>query len=83
MGIVFCQTLAVTVYRPLNYLWNRFSPTAQGACFDQLLFLLVTGIINAVLDIIILITPIPEIWKLKLSVKKKVGVCETLLLGCL
>ncbi|KAI1207205.1 uncharacterized protein F4807DRAFT_462934 [Annulohypoxylon truncatum] len=89
VAIIALQILAVvisnvTVCRPLDYLWNRFSdPTAQGSCFDQLLFLLITGIINACIDLILLITPIPQIMKLELSIKKRVGVCGIMLLGCL
>jgi hypothetical protein len=88
-GVLVCQTVAIvvgdlTICRPLNYLWNKLDPDAHGTCFDQQLFLLISGIINACLDIIILMTPTPKKkWKLELSTKKKVGVCGMMLLGCL
>ncbi|KAI0423454.1 hypothetical protein F5Y09DRAFT_348970 [Xylaria sp. FL1042] len=88
-GVMVCQIIAITVSnlticRPLSYLWERLTqPDAHGTCFDQPKFLLATGIINAIFDIIILITPIVPISKLQLSADKKAGVFGILLLGCL
>ncbi|KAI0554400.1 hypothetical protein F4679DRAFT_525941 [Xylaria curta] len=73
----------LTVCKPLDYLWNQLDPNAHGTCFDRLHFLLITGIINAVFDIIILITPIAAISKLRLSFWKKAGIFGMLFLGAL
>ncbi|KAI8945517.1 hypothetical protein F4801DRAFT_124614 [Xylaria longipes] len=86
--VIISQIIAITVSnltvcRPLSYLWDRLNPGSHGTCFDQPHFLLITGVINAVFDIVILITPIVPILRLKLSAGKKAGVFGMLLLGCL
>ncbi|KAI1370087.1 hypothetical protein F4677DRAFT_439319 [Hypoxylon crocopeplum] len=83
------QTIAViisycTLCTPLRLYWERFSiDPPQGSCNDDGLILLVTGITNGVMDIAILVTPIPPILKLHMSTRKKAGVCAVMLLGCL
>ncbi|RYC57529.1 hypothetical protein CHU98_g8683 [Xylaria longipes] len=84
--VIISQIIAITVSnltvcRPLSYLWDRLNPGSHGTCFDQPHFLLITGVINAVFDIVILITPIVPILRLKLSAGKKAGVFGMLLLG--
>ncbi|KAI1357342.1 hypothetical protein F5Y08DRAFT_346841 [Xylaria arbuscula] len=67
--------------QPLSYYWRQFEPEAKGRCNDAALFLLITGILNAVIDVIILVTPIPVVLKLKMSAKKKLCVCGIILSG--
>ncbi|KAI6082914.1 hypothetical protein F4821DRAFT_281426 [Hypoxylon rubiginosum] len=73
-----------TLCMPLYLYWEQFSPNPpQGTCNDDGLILLVTSITNGVINIAILITPIPPILKLNMTNKKKAGVCAIMLLGCL
>ncbi|KAF7526685.1 hypothetical protein G7054_g10689 [Neopestalotiopsis clavispora] len=73
-----------TACRPVAYLWNRFDPGgAQGICFDRNAYSVAKGISNACLDIIVLATPIPSIWKLQVSAKRRLLISGMLLLGSL
>lgn len=85
--ITIGQTLAIivcmaTICRPLSYFWDRYYFDIQGTCNDDALFLLISGITNASIDVALLITPIPQILKLNISAKKKAAVCGIMLLGC-
>ncbi|KAK3313996.1 pth11-like integral membrane protein [Apodospora peruviana] len=66
--------------KPLSFYWNQFSG-AQGECIDSKSFFLALGIVNMLNDIFILMIPIPQIFKLQMSNKKKVAVTGILLLG--
>ncbi|OCL09617.1 hypothetical protein AOQ84DRAFT_259372, partial [Glonium stellatum] len=63
---------ACLLCRPFAYNWNRV--TIQGHCGNQLAFNIWMGIINLVFDLIIVILPMPIIWKLQMSIAKKVSI---------
>ncbi|KAK0658489.1 hypothetical protein QBC41DRAFT_331976 [Cercophora samala] len=68
--------------RPINYYWLQYTdPTATGSCIDAPLFYFCNGIIGLVIDVAILLVPIPTIWKLNMPTTKKVFVGGILLLG--
>ncbi|KAI0476617.1 hypothetical protein GGR56DRAFT_483397 [Xylariaceae sp. FL0804] len=72
-----------TICVPLSFFWSQFEPDAEGKCGDDGLFLLVSGVINVAIDVALVVTPIPMILALKMSVKKKASVCGIMLLGVL
>lgn len=67
--VVFCLTilhgLEVTITwlsgcRPVSYYWRQYTdPTAEGSCINASLFYFINGIIGMVIDIMILLVPIP------------------------
>lgn len=69
--------------QPASAFWLQFSydftTTTHYTCYDHPLFLIISSSINAVLDVLLSLMPIPFLWSLKLSLRKKVGVF--LLLG--
>ncbi|KAK4195139.1 hypothetical protein QBC40DRAFT_289578 [Triangularia verruculosa] len=68
--------------RPMDYYWRQYTdPTATGSCIDAPLFYFCNGIIGLVIDVAILLVPIPTIWKLNMPTTKKVFVGGILLLG--
>ena len=64
---------------PVNYLWGKTIP--GGHCFDSGILVIVGGALNAVTDVLMLILPIPVLWKLQMSTRKKWTVSAIFLMG--
>jgi hypothetical protein len=64
---------------PVGYLWNKTIP--GGHCIDQALFFRYGSLPNIITDVVMLILPIPLIWTLRASVKVKIGLLLTFLVG--
>ncbi|KAI9651554.1 MAG: hypothetical protein M1831_000770, partial [Alyxoria varia] len=63
---------------PLEALWN---PQVQGKCMDVNKFYRYGSLPSAPLDVILLVLPIPAIWKLHASTRVRVGLTLTFLTG--
>ncbi len=65
----------VTIFqcRPISYNWNR---AQSGRCIDLGTFWIAGGILNVIGDFLVLLAPIPVVWRLHLSGRRK-----TVLLG--
>lgn len=57
--------------KPLSYFWERFAGDT-GTCID---------IINMINDVVVLVIPIPQIWKLQMGLRRRLGVIGILALG--
>lgn len=68
--LAFCQ--------PINYNWNK---TISGSCGDIEEAELGAAGINMILDIVIVLLPLPLVWKLKMPIRKKIGISVTFALG--
>jgi len=80
-AIIICVLL---ICRPISYYWAQFqNPEMEGHCFNDAQYYLGIGVANMVIDIFVLVYPIPIIWKLQLDARKKVGVVGILMLGSL
>ncbi|KAF2109445.1 hypothetical protein BDV96DRAFT_554693 [Lophiotrema nucula] len=89
--IVFCFTighgLEVTITwlagcRPISFYWRQYTdPTAVGSCINASVFYFVNGIIGMLIDVSILLVPIPTVYKLQMPPGQKFFVCGILLLG--
>lgn len=64
---------------PIEKIWR---PDLPGHCFGATVPWIVNSIMSIVTDVAILVLPIPEICKLRLSRMEKVGVILTLSTGC-
>lgn len=69
--------------QPLSFFWNQYAGETDGKCMDYLLMWIVTGIISAILDLLILLIPVPAIYSLQMTWQKKLGVVAVLALGSL
>jgi hypothetical protein len=79
VGLWLASTLAAIFQcTPISFFWNKNQP---GTCFNANAFVLVTSIINVVTDFIIVVMPMPIIWKLDMPRARKIGVCGIFLLG--
>lgn len=76
LGIVIESTSCT----PQAAWWDK---TVPGKCLDTEILALTTAIINLVLDVVILILPQRTIWKLQMSLKKRLSVSIVFIVGAL
>ena len=69
-GFFICQ--------PLNFLWNQSIP---GHCFQINQWYRWVRLVNIISDVVILALPIPHVLQLHTSIRMKVGLLITFLLG--
>jgi hypothetical protein len=65
---------------PIAGAWIR---TINRTCINQTAFYYGNAILNVITDIILLVMPLPMIWKLNMSMRKKVNVTLLFILGSL
>ena len=66
---------------PLSFLWD---PEMEGAqCINLFLYFELSGILNIVGDVALMIIPVPIIWKLQTSTSRKAGIAIAFLSGSL
>ena len=66
------------ICRPFEYSWNK---SIEGECADALQGWLVTGIMNLLLDVGIVVLPLPLLWRLHLSISKRIGLTLMFTIG--
>lgn len=77
---ISCSIAAVFGCQPISWFWNPHQP---GQCMDEILFFKVNGIMNLILDLIVLLLPIPMLWRLQMYTKKKIALSLIFSLGLL
>jgi hypothetical protein len=77
----FLTTTFATIFQctPVSYYWNQAQPGFCGVV--PLTFAFATSILNAVSDFVVVVLPIPMVWKLDLPRGRKIGVIAIFLLG--
>lgn len=70
--------LATFQCKPIEHFWNRRIP---GKCIDSATFLMANGAVGLFTDILILLLPVPMIFRLRVSTKRKVGLCVIFMIG--
>ena len=60
----------IDICTPREKIWNPLLDT--GHCFDIYATFQATGIFNVISDFAILILPMPSVWKLQMSFKRKI-----------
>ncbi|KAM7210385.1 hypothetical protein V8F06_014228 [Rhypophila decipiens] len=67
---------------PREKAWDLIGEAArEGSCIDVAAATVVGGVMNLVLDLGILVVPIWAIWRLKLSVKRRLGISAVFAVG--
>jgi hypothetical protein len=77
-GIAGATSCVVSCW-PIEKAWD---PSLDGRCIDFGSMALAIGIINIVLDFVILGYPLPTLWKLKISTRHKILLSFTVVVGC-
>ncbi|KAJ9215666.1 hypothetical protein DTO166G4_2772 [Paecilomyces variotii] len=75
---VILETLLLC--RPLAYNWDAI---IDGVCGEKNATFVAAGTLNLVTDLMVMALPIPHIWKLRLSVPKKLALCLVFCMGLL
>ncbi|KAI4147649.1 MAG: hypothetical protein L6R39_003046 [Caloplaca ligustica] len=57
--------------RPVSGAWDLSVP--RGRCFNLRNWLIATNILNILIDLSILLLPVPLVWRLQLSTARKIG----------
>ncbi|MCJ1401369.1 hypothetical protein MMC11_004581 [Xylographa trunciseda] len=65
---------------PFVYNWDK---TIEGTCGNQTLALLMIGAANLIIDAILVLLPLPLLWRLQLPIWKKLGLLVMFSLGVL
>lgn len=69
---------------PIKKGWTRrIYPPIKGKCIDLHAAYTAGAVVNTASDLSIVILPQPLIWKLNLSLRKKIGLCSICLIGLL
>ncbi|KAF1971667.1 hypothetical protein BU23DRAFT_646183 [Bimuria novae-zelandiae CBS 107.79] len=75
-------TLIVTVNcLPVTYIWTSWDGLHKGKCINLNAFVWAHAVIDIILDCVIFAIPIPELIKLKMSVKKRVMIVAMFSVG--
>ena len=77
VAVVFTQIFSCT---PVEGSWK---PTTARHCIDSIIFYEAVAISNVLLDFMLLLLPIPVVWKLNMSMRRKAQVCGIFLVGAL
>lgn len=77
-------TTLLLACRPVQYFWTRLDGVSQGTCPIHIsTFYLVVGGINVAFESCLVVLPIPRVFRLQMSLWRKLIVCASLLLGIL
>ncbi|KAJ5456046.1 uncharacterized protein N7458_004310 [Penicillium daleae] len=67
---------------PIHYFWDRYiDENAKGSCYNIIAFYMGNSISGMLMDVMLLILPIPIICRLQMSLNKKLAISCILLLG--
>ncbi|KOS23296.1 hypothetical protein ESCO_003405 [Escovopsis weberi] len=76
---ICASLLTIFVCVPFAKIWH---PELPGHCMSQIAAWITNGVGNIVADIVILLMPITQIWKLQLKTEEKMGLTFVMGLGC-
>ncbi|KAI9708219.1 MAG: hypothetical protein M1820_004173 [Bogoriella megaspora] len=86
MGLTFCWWLTfemgnIFLCNPVSFFWQGWDGEHKGRCLDANSFIYAGSGINISIDISIILLPLPEIFKLQLSAKKKAAIMAMFCVG--
>lgn len=83
-GVVATIWWILTAIYPWSFcdpIAKNIDPFLPGTCWENIPWYYASSFINAFLDLVVLILPVPVIWRLRMSRRKKFAVTMVLLLG--
>ncbi|KAI9850536.1 MAG: hypothetical protein M1838_005545 [Thelocarpon superellum] len=74
------SALAVAIFSctPISHFWEVYG---EGSCINIYAFIVAEAGLTIFTDLAILILPMPQVWRLKVSIKQKIGLSCIFLLG--
>lgn len=76
--IVFLE--AFLLCEPVQFNWDK---TIEGSCSGQRYAFLATGIVNLLIDVFIVVLPMPLVFRLQMSIGRRISVAAMFSLGAL
>ena len=76
--VVFLETFLIC--RPMAVDWNAY---IDGTCGNQVVSYLVLEVLGLLLDLAILVLPLPCIWQLRMSLRRKMSIAIVFSIGFL
>lgn len=73
--------IAIFQCKPVKFAWQRWDLIHKGTCINYDTFVLVQSSFNLILDLIILVMPMPTLYRLKISTRKKFQIMVMFSLG--
>ncbi|KAK2047222.1 integral membrane protein [Colletotrichum somersetense] len=77
MNLLVCLAFVILIFaqcRPFSYFWTGWDGEHEGMCIDLSKLALVHVGLNIALDIVMLVLPVTQIYKLNMDTRKKIGV---------
>lgn len=86
MVIIFCWQVSITLEtfllcRPLAYNWDTTVP--GGVCGDRNAAYIIAGSLNVGTDLLVMLLPMPNIWKLQMPMSQRFGLVGIFGIGVL
>lgn len=75
---IACVIASVAGCDPVSYFWDKDQP---GSCIDEVNFFRWNGIVNLLLDVLVLSLPFPMTWRVKTSIRQKLILSGIFALG--
>ncbi|KAI9737217.1 MAG: hypothetical protein M1818_005749 [Claussenomyces sp. TS43310] len=79
--VIMALLISFLICRPLSHNWDPF--TAKGSCGNQTAAYAAMGVVDIIVDIGIMVLPLPAVFSLQMPLANKFGVAALLLLGIL
>jgi hypothetical protein len=85
VGAFWVTIFTATIWQctPISYAWTGWSGETKGHCINVYILTWVVSLITIFLDIAIILLPIPQLWKLSLSQRKKAQIISMFCVGLL
>lgn len=80
LWFVICVIMSIAGCQPVSYFWNKLQ---TGRCINEVDFFRGNGITNMMLDFLVLVLPLPMVWRLDLKLRQKLVVTGIFMLGIL
>jgi len=72
--------IAIFQCKPIAFQWDK---TIQGTCINQIDYYRWIRLPNLIHDVVILVLPIPVIWRLRIAIHQKIALMSIFALGSL
>jgi len=81
MWSVGCGLAALFQCTPVSFFWNQLDGDIPGFCINEYSFLAANAALNITSDIMILVLPMPIVWRLHIKKSQKLAISSIFLLG--
>ena len=78
MYFIACLVDWAAICRPFSFYWRN---DIKGVCGNLQQSMLVVAVFNLILDFLLILLPLPCLWKLKMPTHRKIGVSLVFSMG--